>query len=118
MLLWAAVGLFLPVYSEGGSGIDHITGATGGSIVAAYAVGWLAQRSADRRVLVAFVAFVVGQVIVFGFDVPWLKVSADMTWATAFHDGFALFIVGGLIKAAIAAAALPGAWALVRNLDA
>jgi biotin transport system substrate-specific component len=122
MLLWAAAGLFLPVYSDGGSGLDHLTGATGGYIVgfivAAYAVGWLAQRGADRRVLVAFVAFVVGQAIVFGLGVPWLKVSADMTWTTAFHDGFLLFIVGGLIKAAIAAVALPSAWALVRTLDA
>ena len=121
MLLWAAVGLFLPVYSDGGSGLEHLTGATGGYIVgfvvAAYAVGRLAERGADRHVLVAFATFVAGQGIVFGFGVPWLKVSADMSWSVAIHDGFALFIVGGLIKAAVAAAVLPSAWALARRVD-
>jgi biotin transport system substrate-specific component len=121
MLLWATMGLFLPVYSDGGSGLDHVWGATGGYIVgfifAAYAVGWLAERGADRKVLVAFASFVVGQLIVFGFGVPWLKVSADMTWADAVHNGFALFIVGGLIKAAVAAAVVPSAWHLVKRVD-
>jgi biotin transport system substrate-specific component len=122
MLLWAAMGLFLPVYSDGGSGLDHLWGATGGYIIgfifAAYAVGFLAERGADRKVAVAFASFVVGQLIVFGFGVPWLKVSADMTWADAIHNGFTLFIVGGLIKAAVAAAVLPSAWRLVKRVDA
>jgi biotin transport system substrate-specific component len=117
MLLWATVGLFLPVYSDGGSGLHHLTGATGGYIVgfvvAAYAVGWFAERGADRRVAVAFAAFVAGQAIVFAFGVPWLKLSAGMEWGDAIHNGFTLFIVGGLVKAALAAALLPGAWALV-----
>jgi biotin transport system substrate-specific component len=121
MLLWAALGLFLPVYSDGGSGLHHLTGATGGYIVgfvvAAYVVGRLAERGADRRVLVAFATFVAGQAIVFGFGVPWLKVSTDMSWASAVHDGFAIFIVGGLVKAAVAACVLPSAWALVRRVD-
>ena len=119
MLIWAVAGLFLPVYSDGGSGLHHLTGATGGYIFglvcAAYVVGWLAERGADRRVLAAFAAFVAGQLIVFGFGVPWLKVSTGMTWSTAVHDGFAIFIVGGLIKAAVAAAVVPSVWTLVRN---
>jgi biotin transport system substrate-specific component len=121
MLLWAAAGLFLPVYSDGGSGLHHLTGATGGYIVglvlAAYVVGWLAERGADRRVLVAFAAFVAGQLLVFGFGVPWLKLSTGISWSTAVHDGFAIFIVGGLIKAAVAAGVLPSAWALVRRVE-
>jgi biotin transport system substrate-specific component len=121
MLLWAAAGLFLPVYADGGSGLHHITGATGGYILgfvlAAYVVGWLAERGADRRVLVAFAAFVAGQLLVFGIGVPWLKVSTGMDWSTAVHDGFAIFIVGGLIKAAVAAGVLPSAWALVRRIE-
>lgn len=98
-----------------------IWGATGGYIigfiVAAYAIGYLAERGADRKVLTAFVAFVVGQLIVFGFGVPWLKVSANMTWADAIHDGFTIFILGGLIKAAVGAAVLPSAWHLVRRVE-
>lgn len=121
MLLYAAMGLFLPVYSDGGQGLDHVLGATGGYIVgfvlAAYVVGKLAERGADRRPLIAFASFVAGQLIVFGFGVPWLKVSTGLDWATAIDQGFLIFIIGGLIKAAFAGALLPGAWRLVRRLD-
>jgi biotin transport system substrate-specific component len=54
---------------------------------------------------------------VFGIGVPWLKVSADMAWGTAIHDGFAIFIVGGLIKAAFAGALTPLAWRGVKKLE-
>lgn len=121
MLLYVAMGLFLPVYSDGGSGMEVLSGATGGYIIgfvlATYAVGWMAERGADRKVLIAFASFVAGQLIVFGIGVPWLKVSADMTWSSAIHNGFTIFIVGGLIKAAVAAAVLPSAWRFVRKVD-
>jgi len=121
MLLYVAMGLVLPVYADGASGPDVIWGATGGYligfIIATYAVGYLAERGNDRKVLTAFVSFCVGQLIVFGIGVPWLKVSANMDWATAIHDGFSIFIVGGLIKAAVAAIAVPSAWHLVRKVD-
>jgi biotin transport system substrate-specific component len=119
--LYAVLGLFLPVYSEGNSGFDVIWGATGGYIIgfvlAAYVIGYLAERGADRKVLTAFVAFVAAQLIVFGIGVPWLKVSADLTWGDAIHSGFTIFILGGLIKAAVGAAVLPSAWRLVRKTE-
>ena len=56
-LLYLVLGLFLPVYSDGAQGLDVLWGATGGYIVgfilAAYLVGRLAERGADRRPLVA-----------------------------------------------------------------
>ena len=119
--LYAVLGLFLPFYSDGTSGGDILFGVTGGYIfgfiLAAYVIGRLAERGADRQVLTAFVAFVVGQLIVFGIGVPWLKVKADLSWSEAIHDGFTIFIVGGLIKAAIGAAVLPSAWHLVRRAE-
>jgi biotin transport system substrate-specific component len=79
-------------------------------------VGRFAELRADRRMLSAFAASVVGQLIVFGFGVPWLKVSADMSSSTI-HDGFALFILGRLIKAVVAASVIRGAWRVVRSID-
>ena len=121
MGLYAIAGLFLPVYADGGSGWDVIWGASGGYIVgfilATYVIGLLAERGADRKVLAAFGAFVAAQLIVFGIGVPWLKVSADLSWGDAIHSGFTIFILGGLIKAAIGAAVLPSAWTLVRKAD-
>lgn len=121
MALYVAMGLVLPVYADGNSGPEIVWGATGGYligfIVATYVVGRLAELGADRRPLIAFASFCAGQLIVFGIGVPWLKVSVDMDWSTAIHDGFTIFIVGGLIKALAAAIAVPSAWQLVRKVD-
>jgi biotin transport system substrate-specific component len=120
--LYALLGLYLPFYADGESGVDVITGATGGYIVgfivAAFLIGKLAEAGADRKLHLAFLAFCLGQLAVFGIGVPWLKVVADMSWGDAIHNGFALFIVGGLIKAALAGALTPLAWRAVKRADA
>jgi biotin transport system substrate-specific component len=119
--LYLMLGLFLPIYSDGASGIDVIWGATGGYLVgfllAAYVIGTLAERGADRRLSAAFATFVAGQLVVFSIGVPWLKVATGTDWGSAIHNGFTIFIVGGLIKALLAGAAVPGAWRLVRRVD-
>ena len=118
-LLYLVLGLFLPVYSDGAQGFDVIWGATGGYIVgfivAAYIVGALAERGADRRPVIAFLAFAGGQLAIFAIGVPWLKVATDMSWGDAIHDGFAIFIVGGIVKAVLAAGLAPGLWRLVNR---
>jgi biotin transport system substrate-specific component len=122
LALYALLGLFLPFYSGGDSGWDVIWGASGGYIVgfvfAAGAIGWLAERGADRKALAAFAAFVVGQLIVFAFGLAGLKIAVGESWSWTIHNGFAIFIVGGLIKALIGALALPSAWRLVRRFEA
>jgi biotin transport system substrate-specific component len=121
-VLYVLLGLFLPVYADGASGPEVLWGATGGYlvgfVVAAALVGRLAELGADRRPLIAFAAFCAGQLAIFGIGVPWLKVSTGMDWSTAIHDGFTIFIVGGIVKALVAAAVVPGAWRAVRRLDA
>jgi biotin transport system substrate-specific component len=121
LALYALLGLFLPFYADGESGWDVIWGASGGYIigfvVAAYVVGWLAERGADRKVLFAFLAFVAGQLIIFAFGLAGLKISVGESWGWTIHNGFSIFIVGGLVKAAIGAVALPSAWRLVRRFE-
>jgi biotin transport system substrate-specific component len=120
-LLYLVLGLMLPVYADGEQGFDVIWGATGGYIVgfvvAAWLIGRLAELGADRKPLVAFAAFCAGQLAIFGIGVPWLKVATGMEWGDAIHNGFAIFIVGGIIKAIVGAAAVPGAWRGVRALE-
>ena len=120
-LLYVVVGLFLPVYSDGASGFDVIWGATGGYlvgfVVAAWIVGRMAEGGADRRFGSATIAFALGQLSIFAIGVPWLKVSTGMDWSTAIHDGFTIFIYGGLVKAALAAIAVPLAWRMVQKAD-
>jgi biotin transport system substrate-specific component len=119
--LYVVLGLMLPVYADGEQGWDVVWGASGGYLVgfilAAGLIGWLAEHGADRRPVLAFLAFCGGQLAVFGIGVPWLKVSTGMSWGDAIHDGFAIFIVGGLIKAVIGAGVIPAAWRAVRRWE-
>jgi biotin transport system substrate-specific component len=116
-LLYVALGLALPFYAGGESGGGVLFGATGGYlfgfIVAGYAVGRLAELRQDRTFLRAFPAFSIGQLIIFGMGVPWLAISAGLEPGEAIAAGFTPFIVGGLVKSALAGILLPGAWKLV-----
>jgi biotin transport system substrate-specific component len=121
LALYAVLGLFLPFYADGESGWDVIWGASGGYIigfiVAAGVIGRLAEHGADRRVLLAFCAFVLGQLVIFAFGLAGLKIAVGESWGWTIHNGFTIFIVGGLVKAVIGALALPSAWRLVRRFD-
>jgi biotin transport system substrate-specific component len=55
---------------------------------------------------------------VFAFGLAGLKIAVDESWSWTIHNGFSIFIVGGLIKALIGALVLPSAWTLVRRFEA
>jgi biotin transport system substrate-specific component len=121
LALYAVLGLFLPFYADGESGWDVVWGASGGYIIgfifAAGFIGWMAEHGADRNVLLAFLAFVGGQLLIFAFGLAGLKIAVGESWSWTIHNGFTIFIFGGLVKAAIGAIALPGAWRLVRRFE-
>lgn len=121
MLLYVLLGFFLPVYAEGGSGITTLWGASGGYLVGFIAatalIGWMAEHGADRKVHLAFLSFVLAQLLVFVPGLIVLQAVSGMNVADTVHYGFTVFIVGGLIKAAIGAAVLPSAWGLVRRFE-
>jgi len=115
MVLYALLGLVgLPVFSDGTHGATVLFGATGGYIVgfivSAALVGWLAERQWDRKILKAVVTFVAGSVVVFAIGLPWLAVVLHTDLPTTLQYGLYPFIIGGIIKAAIAAGLLPLAW--------
>ena len=116
-ILCAMVGL--PFYSDASGGWDVVSGATGGYVVgfipAAFLIGLAAKHGADRRLLTSAPLFVAGQAVVFAVGVPWLAVTAGMTAPQALEAGFYPFILGGLVKAVIAALVLGGAWRLARR---
>ena len=47
--------------------------------------------------------------------VPWLAVSTGMSAGQALDAGFYPFILGGIVKAAVAAGVLGTAWARLRR---
>jgi biotin transport system substrate-specific component len=95
-----------------------------GFIFSAFVAGWFAERAWDRRPALAFVGFAAASVVPFLFGIPYLAVvlnvslGLDLTFWQILEAGLFPFIIGGLVKAAIAALIIPGAWALVRKVDA
>jgi biotin transport system substrate-specific component len=115
MVLYAALGLVgLPVFSDGTHGAGIIFGATGGYIVgfilSAALVGWLAERQWDRKILKALATFAAGSLAVFAVGLPWLAIALHLNLQQTLAAGFYPFVIGGVIKAVIAAGLLPLAW--------
>jgi biotin transport system substrate-specific component len=118
-LVLGAVGL--PVYSDGEHGFAVLFGSTGGYIFgfvfAAALTGWLAQRNWDKKFVGAAVSFLAGTVVTFAFGLIGLSLALGGTLTQTLEWGLYPFIIGGIIKAAIAAALIPGSWKLVNWLD-
>jgi biotin transport system substrate-specific component len=119
LLLYIAEGaLGLPFFRGGNGGWLYLAvSPTAGYLLAyplaAYLTGWLAERGWDRKFLTAAAAIALGSIVVlFG---GWLGLLRFYSTGQAFALGVAPFIGGDLLKIALAAAALPSGWALLRR---
>jgi biotin transport system substrate-specific component len=56
---------------------------------------------------------ILGDFIVFGCGMFWLHHVATQSWSWTFAKGFTPFLLGEVIKIAIASTALPACWKLV-----
>lgn len=115
LALYAVLGVVgLPVFSDYASGVDVILGPTGGYIVgfivSAALVGWLSERAWERQILKALATFAVGTLVVFAVGLPWLAVALGLDLMQTLNGGLFPFLIGGAIKALIAAGLLPLAW--------
>ena len=114
-----AIGM--PVLAGGLGGISAIATPSGGYlfgfIIAAFIVGWFAERGWDRsRWIVA--PMLLGSAALYVPGVIWLHqqfsvVGIPISWSTAFDYGLWPFIAGDLAKLVLATLALPAAWSIV-----
>ena len=98
-----------PVLAGGAAGLQHFVGPTGGYLfafpVVGAVVGWLAERGWNgNRVMLAFAAMLIGNLLCLVLGTAWLAVMIGTEKAITF--GFLPFIVGGLLKSALGAATL------------
>jgi biotin transport system substrate-specific component len=105
----------LPVFAgtpERGIGMAYMVGPTGGYLigflVAATLCGWLAERGWDRRLVPALLAMLLGHAVIFVFGIFWLGQAIGLEKAIAV--GFTPFLLGTVVKIALAAAVLWAAW--------
>jgi biotin transport system substrate-specific component len=114
-----AVGL--PVFSgtpQQGIGIAYMLGPTGGYllgfVVEAAVIGWLAERGADRNPVKLFGVMVLGDAIVFAIGLVWL--GSVIGWdKPVLNLGLYPFVLGDLVKLALAAALVSAGARLVRR---
>ena len=128
--LYLALGLLLPVYAQGASGIatfvgrdagHWVLGATGGYLLgflfAAGLVGRLAELGWDRHVGGAVMAMLLGNVVIYLVGVPWLMAATGFDLANGLAKGLYPFLIGDLVKLALAGIIFPAAWWLVGRGD-
>jgi biotin transport system substrate-specific component len=121
--LYLAAGVAgLPVFAASPmlpQGAARLFGPTGGYLisypVAAFVVGWLAERGMDRRYLTALVSMAAGLAVIFSSGVAWLALSLDPVHPAraigrALAAGFYPFIIADVVKLLVATGALPGVW--------
>ena len=127
LLALASLGLYLfvgalgaPIYADGNSGWETLSGPTGGYIVgfvlAAFLIGALSQRRWDRRFSSAVAAMLTGSVVIYLVGLPWLAEKIDAGLETTLEQGLYPFVVGDLLKLYLAGALLPSAWKVVERL--
>lgn len=122
-LYWILGLVGLPFYSGGDGGWKDGTGATMGYlvgfIVAAAAIGYMAERKQDRNLVSSVSAMAFGSVVIYAFGAGWLAHKLNVPVATGDTNALSLgvtpFLIGDAIKVLLAGAALPAAWALTRD---
>ncbi|MER8689034.1 MULTISPECIES: biotin transporter BioY [unclassified Mesorhizobium] len=121
LLLYMVEGaLGLPVFQstpEKGIGIAYMLGSTGGYlagfVVMAAIVGWAADRGWDRHPIKLFNAMLVAEIVMMAMGFAWLAllIGPEKSW----QFGVLPFIVGDLIKVALAASLVPAVWSLLKR---
>lgn len=122
MVLYAILGIVgVPVFSDATHGLSIIMGPTGGYIIgfifAAALTGWLAQRAWDHRIVGAILSFLAGTVVTFLIGLPWLAVSLHLNLEQTLQFGLYPFIIGGFVKAFLAAGIIRLAWRQITASD-
>ncbi|MCU0907379.1 MAG: biotin transporter BioY [Rhodobacteraceae bacterium] len=120
LLAYLALGLAgVAVFTGQDAGFAYMAGPTAGYllgfVLAAVAVGALAERGWSRTVPGMVGALLVGNAIVYAVGLPWMAylfaAEKGMVWVVQW--GMTNFLLGDALKLALAALVIPGLWRLV-----
>lgn len=131
-LVLGVVGL--PIFAGGESGSLFAMTSGGyivGFVLAATAVGYLARRAWDRKVVGTLVSFLVGSALIYAVALPWLyftlsglgeavwsgSMGYDSLLAATIGAGLIPFLAGDIVKGLLAAGLVPLAWRGTTALD-
>ena len=115
LMYLSAGGIGLPVFANGASGLVYMFGPTGGYLmgflIAAFVIGWLAERGWDKRIVTTFFAMFIGNVIIYLFGLSWLSFFTGID--KVFALGLYPFVIGDILKIILAIIFLPLGWKLL-----
>ena len=109
----------LPIFAQAGSGFGAVFGMTGGYLfgfmLAAVAMGWIAERGYFRHVKSAVPLFLLGHLCIFvcGLAVLGVFVGFDQVLALGLYP----FVPGLIVKTGLAGLVLPSLYKLTRTPD-
>lgn len=104
-------------FAAGGPlGIARLLGPTGGYLIgfilAAFVVGWLAERGWSQNIKAAIMAMLLGNTIIFILGLLWL--TKFVGFEQVLLVGLSPFILGDLLKILLAGFILPLGWKLIK----
>ena len=104
------------VFAGDKAGLTYMTGGTGGYLVgyvlATLALGFAAKKGWDRSVGLMALALLAGNALIYLPGLVWLNGFAD-SWAQTLEWGILPFLLGDVLKLALAALLVPAVWKLV-----
>jgi biotin transport system substrate-specific component len=108
-----------PVFADGRHGLDRLIGASGGyligMLVATFVLGQLARFRLDQKFLTALPSMLIGTILTFAFGLFWLHQYTGKSWSWTIDNGLTPFIIGEVLKIAIAGTSLPAIWRVVNR---
>ena len=110
--------LGLPVFAGGAAGVAVLMGPTAGYLfgflLAATAMGYLAERGTGRTVVSTIAAMVIGNCVIYLCGALWL--ANFIGFAQAIAAGVLPFLYGDALKLVVAAGLMPWAWRAVKSV--
>lgn len=110
----------LPVFAgtpEKGIGLAYMIGPTGGFLLgfllAAVAVGYLAERGWDRNIFTTAGAMLVGNALIYVPGLFWL--ASIIGWDKSIEFGIVPFLLADLFKLILAALFMPLIWNVIKK---
>ncbi|MFC3529730.1 biotin transporter BioY [Paracoccus mangrovi] len=107
----------LPVFANGGFGIAALAGPTSGFLWGfvgmAWLTGWMVERGLDRGFVKLFIAALIPALLLFVPGGLVLSMVLGKTAAETMALAVTPFLLGGLVKAALAAMIVAGGWSLL-----